>query len=207
LADGDARGTLHKGLRKESPSADSYELEAPGITRRHRPRRPFLAPLWVIILLVFGAVGLAVLFTRFAGTTMVVLVHPTRGSDDLPLTEQGQQRAQSLALMFAGPQGVAGSLDALYVADTRSARDTMAPLAGRLGRQPVPVPAANAGRVAARMLREHSGRTMLLVARSDQVPALVRELSGAEVPSGEDDVGYILSIPTVGEASVLRFRY
>jgi hypothetical protein len=183
-------------------------LDAPGITRRRRPRRPFLAPLWLTFLLVLTAVALALLLVHFMGTTLVVLVQPAdsaQTSDDQPLSVQGQQRAQNLALIFAAPPGVKGGLDALYVADIRSARETLAPLAGRLGRQPVPVPAANPGRVAARMLREHSGGTMLLVARSDQLPGLVRALSGAEVPPGPDD--YILSIPTIGQATLLRFRY
>jgi hypothetical protein len=181
-------------------------LEAPGITRRRRPRRPFLAPLWVIILLVLMAAGLVLLILHFAGTTVVVVVHPP-GGDDRPLSVEGQERAQNLALLFGEPRGAAGRLDAVYAADIESARQTLAPLASRLGQQPVAVPAANPSRAVARMLRQHSGGTMLLVVRSDQLPDLVRELSGARVPPAADDTGYILSIPTIGEASLLRFRY
>jgi hypothetical protein len=185
-------------------------MEAPGITRRRRPRRPFLAPLWLITLLVLAVATLAFLVLRFASTTVVVLVHPPlEGSvlpgNDPPLSAQGQQQAQRLAIMFGDP-GVTGHLDALYVSDTRSARDTLAPLAERLGQHPVVIP-ADPGRIASRVLREHHGGTVLVVASGDRVPELVRKLSGIRVPPGQDDAGYIVGIPSLGQASLLRFRY
>lgn len=184
-------------------------MEAPGITRRRRPRRPFLAPLWVVGLAVLAAAGLALLLVHFMGTTVVVVVHvPVEGvqsGDDPQLSAQGQERARSLALMFGEP-GAKGSLDALYVSDAPGARETLAPLAVRLGKQPVPVPTAvTPASMAARVVREHYGGTVLLVAPGAQVPAVVRALSGNVVPPG--DAGYIVSIPTIGQANLVRFQY
>ena len=186
-------------------------MEAPGITRRRRPRRPFLAPLWVVGLAVLAAAGLALLLVHFMGTTVVVVVHaPVEGTqlgDDPRLSDQGQQRAHNLAMMFGEP-GSQGSVDALYVSDAPGARETLAPLAERLGKQPLPVPAAaTPARTAARMMHEHSGGTVLVVARGEQVPALVRALSGEVVPPGPDDAGYIVSVPTIGQANLVRFQY
>jgi len=158
--------------------------------------------------MVLAAAGLPLLLVQFMGTTVIVVVQPPQegqvAADDPSLSAQGQERARSLAVMF-GEAGHKGSLDALYVSDTPVARQTLAPLAERLGKQPVPVPAAGPARAVARMVRGHEGGTVLLVASSGQVPGLVRALSGTEVPP--DDAGYIVSIPTLGQASLVRFRY
>jgi hypothetical protein len=188
-------------------------MEAPGITRRRRPRRPFLAPLWLTALLVLAVaslVFLALLALRLESPTVVVLVHPPLEGrplpgDDPPLSAQGQQQAQRLAIMFGDP-GVTGHLDALYVSDTRSARDTLAPLAERLRQQPVVV-STDPARTVSRVMREHAGGTVLVVASGDRMPELVRRLSGTRLPPGQDDAGYIVGIPTFGRASLLRFRY
>ena len=111
-------------------------MEPPGITRH---RRPFLAPLWVTLLAAAGGGRVvAWAFYRDASTTVVILVHPaekTPGTiDDPPLSPEGEERAQRLAQMFAGP--AVGSIDAIYASDDRRAQQTAAPLAERLHRVP-----------------------------------------------------------------------
>jgi hypothetical protein len=39
------------------------------------------------------------------------------------------------------------------------------------------------------------------------MPDLVRQLSGVEVQREGDDVIYVVSIPTIGRANLLRFKY
>lgn len=188
-------------------TAIGLPMEAPGITRRRRPRRPFLAPLWVVALAVLAAAGLALLLVHFMGTTVVVVVHvPVEGSQsgDDPPSLSVQARARSLALMFGEP-GARGSLEALYVSAAPGARETLAPLAERLGQQPVPVPAGlTPAAMASRMLREHSGASVLLVASGEQVPGVVAALSGSVVPG---DADYIVSVPTIGQSNLVRFQY
>jgi phosphohistidine phosphatase SixA len=191
-----------------SPAARSTPMDPPGITRRRRPRRPFLAPLWMITLAVLAAVGVALLILHSANTTVVVVVHPVEQGpgDDPPLSAEGEQRAQRLAAMF-GSQAQIGQLNALYVSDARRSQQTVAPLAELLGKQPVVVPRDDPEGTAARVMEEHQGDTVLVVGTSAMTPDLVRHLSGVEIQPGQDDVGYVVSIPSIGRANLLRFRY
>jgi len=190
-----------------SPAARSTLMDSPGITRRRRPRRPFLLPLWITTLAILAAVGVALLILHSANTTVVVLVHPVEGpADDPSLSAQGEQRAQRLAAMF-GSQAQIGRLDALYVTDTRRSQQTVAPLAQMLRKQPVVVPSDDPEGTAARVMEEHKGDTVLVVGTTAMMPDLVRHLSGMEIQGGQEDEGYVVSIPSIGRANLLRFRY
>jgi len=190
-------------------------MEAPAIINRHR--RPFLLPVWLSFAAVF-ALFVAALVTFFiyrsATTTTVVLLarHAEKevsSIQDPPLSAEGEQRAQRLAQMFGRAQGV-GKIDAIYVSDARRTQQTAAPLAERLGKQVVVVPAADTKGLASRVMREHDGDTILIVGHSNTVPALIHELADIDVPPvGDDeyDTLYILSIPSFGHASVLRMEY
>jgi phosphohistidine phosphatase SixA len=183
-------------------------MDPPGITSRRGPRRPFLAPVWLTTLAVLTAVGVAIAILHSANTTVVVLVHPVEkdAGDDPPLSPEGEQRAQRLAAMF-GSQTQAGRLDALYVSDVRRAQQTVAPLAELLRKQPVVVPKDDPEGTASRVMEEHQGDTVLVVGTRAMMPDLVRQLSGVEVQPSQEDVGYVVSIPSIGRANLLRFRY
>lgn len=189
-----------------APAARPVPMPSPGITRRRRPRRPFLAPLWLISAAALGLLGLGLLVLHLASTTVVVLVQENASADTV--SAAGEQRAQRLAEMFgSSAQGQVGHLDALYVSDAREARETATPLAELLHQQPVIVPRNDPDGTASRVLDEHGGDTVLVVGTQDTMPDLVRDLSGVEVPPAQDDVGYVVSIPSIGRANVLRFRY
>jgi phosphohistidine phosphatase SixA len=186
---------------------------APAVTRY---RRPFLAPVWLTMLAalcVFIALGVAVALYRSASTTLVVLVRPAEKEagtiDDPPLSPEGEERAQMLAQMLGETTGV-GRLDAIFVSDSRRAQQIMMPLAERLGKRPVVVPNGDIGSMASRITRGHEGGTVLFVGNGSNIPQLVQELTGIEVgPSSdtEHDSLYVVSIPTLGRANVLRIRY
>jgi broad specificity phosphatase PhoE len=190
-------------------------MEAPAIINRHR--RPFLLPVWLSFAAVF-ALFVAALVTFFiyrsATTTTVVLLarHAEKevsSIHDPPLSAEGEQRAERLAQMFGRGKGV-GKIDAIYVSDARRTQQTAAPLAERLGKQVIVVPAADTKGLASRVMREHEGDTVLIVGHSNTVPALIHELGDIDVPPiGDDeyDTLYILSIPSFGHASVLRMEY
>ncbi len=185
-------------------------MEAPAVTRY---RRPFLAPVWLTMLAVVFALGVAFAIYRSASTTVVVLVRPAEKDaatiDDPPLSPDGEQRAQMLAQLLGENSGV-GRLDAIYASDSRRAQQIIAPLAERLGKRPVIVQGSDVGAVANRITRGHDGGTVLFVGNGTLIPQLVQELSGIEPNSSnerEHDTLYVVSIPTFGRANVLRLRY
>ncbi|HEY6924388.1 MAG TPA: histidine phosphatase family protein [Steroidobacteraceae bacterium] len=185
-------------------------MEPPAVTRY---RRPFLAPLWLTMLVVVCALGVAVTVYFSALTTVVVLVQPAEkvaGTiDDPPLAPDGEQRAQVLAQMLGETSG-AGHLDAIFVSDSRRAQQVIRPLAERLGKQPTVIPGTDIGAIAGRITRGHDGATLLFVGNGATVPPLVHDLSGIEVGPSHDtehDTLYVVSIPTYGKAKVLRIKF
>jgi broad specificity phosphatase PhoE len=185
-------------------------MEPPAITRY---RRPFLAPLGVIpvALLVLAAVGW--LIYQGANTTAVLLVQPADKEPgtiaDPPVSPEGEERADRLAQMFATPAGP-GQVDVIYESDERRAQQTAAPLAERLHQSPVVFVAGDAGSAAARAVRDHSGGTILMVASGTHIAEIVEALTGSrpsDPPSADSDVLYVISVPRIGHAHLVRIRY
>ncbi len=184
-------------------------MEAPAITRY---RRPFFAPLWVSLLaaaFVIGALGFAVY--RSAGTTVVLLMRPAAKDPgtiaDPPLSPEGEERAQRLAHLFG--DGVAATgLDAIYVTEDRRAQQSAAPLAQRLHRVPVIFGAAGVRATAARLLHDHTGQAVLVIAGGGSFAQMLRALGGEELPAVQDDadVIYVVSLPRFGRARLVRLR-
>jgi broad specificity phosphatase PhoE len=186
-------------------------MEAPAITRR---RRPFLAPIWLPALAAVLVVVLAICAYRSVSTTTTVVVvrHAEKALgtiDDPPLSPEGEQRSERLALIF-GERAGAGHLDAIYVTDTRRTQQSAAPLAARLHLVPIVLRAADISAIAGRLLQEHRGGAVLFVGHGNTLPQLVRELSGKEIdPIPDEDYGeiYVLSVPRFGKASLVRLKY
>jgi broad specificity phosphatase PhoE len=186
--------------------------ETPSLIRR---RRPFLAPLW---LLGFGAiVVLAAAFTYWnsATTTTVVLIRHAEKQvgaiSDAPLSPPGEVRASRLAQMF-GDATPFGRVQRIYVTDTRRTQQTAAGIAQRLSLTPVIVDAkAGSKQLAQRVLRENRGGRALVVGHSNTVPEIVAALTGQKdvPPIGDEefDTLYVVSVPSIGRASVLRIKY
>ncbi|HEV7446384.1 MAG TPA: phosphoglycerate mutase family protein [Steroidobacteraceae bacterium] len=190
-------------------------MEAPALISRHR--RPFLLPVWLSFAAVFGlflAALVAFFLYRSASTTTVVVLARHAEKDlssiqDPPLSAEGEQRAERLAQMFGRSKGV-GRIDAIYVSDARRTQQTAAPLAERLGKHAVVVPAADTKGLVTRVMHEHEGGTVLIIGHSNTVPELIHELGDIDVPPfGDDeyDTLYVLSIPSFGQASLLRMEY
>ena len=147
-------------------------------------------------------------------TTIVLVRHAEKqvgAIDDAPLTPQGEQRATRLAQMFGDSEAL-GRVQKIYVTDTRRSQQTAASLAQRLGIEPTVVEAriSNAD-LARKVLRENRGGLALVVGHSNTVPPLVRELSGSdkvpEMGDEEFDTLYVVTVPTIGRASVVRMKY
>jgi broad specificity phosphatase PhoE len=180
-------------------------------------RRPFLTPIWLTVIGAVLAVGLlgfsAWVWATAPSTTVVVIRHAEKvldGSPDPKLDPAGEARAELLARMFGDSHSI-GCVSAIYVSPTQRNRLTAAPLAARLGLTPVVLDSVDSKGLAHRVLREHVGGRILVVGHRDTVPDIVEALSGIKQvpPIGEDEYGtmYIVSVPRIGRANVLRVTY
>lgn len=186
-------------------------MEPPGITRH---RRPFLAPLYLGVLVAAVLFALGWAFYSTATTTVVFLVRPAEKApgaiDDPPVSPEGEARAERLAYMFGGDKEGAVRLDGIYESDDRRAQQTAVPLIERLHRSPIVFQAAEARAIAAQALREHAGGTVLVIASGPALAQMVQELAdgnpAAAVPD-DPDIIYVVSIPRFGRAHLSGFRF
>ena len=185
-------------------------------SRANLQHKPFLTPIWLIVIAAFAAFGIALLcawiwFT--AGSTTVIVVRhaeKTLTEPDPPLSPAGEARAELLARMF-GDSGAVGRLNGIYVSDTLRSRSTAAPLASRLGITATVAPNDDSRRLASRVLSENRGKRVMIVGHSNTVPDIVAALSDRnDIPKMDDkDYGvmYIVTVPSIGRANVLRLNY
>jgi len=181
-------------------------------------RRAFLTPIWLMAITAAVSLGLMIFAAWVWGTagstTIIVIRHAEKDLSadptDPPLNPAGQARAVLLAQMF-GAAGVPGRLDAIYVSPALRNRLTAAPLAERLGVAETVAPADDPKALARRALREHAGGRALIVGHTDTVPRIVAELSGnPRIPDmGDQEYGtmYIVTVPRIGRANLLRLHY
>jgi phosphohistidine phosphatase SixA len=186
--------------------------ETPTLIRR---RRPFLAPIWLLALAALGFVAAAFTYWNSATTTTIVLIRHAEKQvgaiSDAPLAPEGETRAARLAQML-GDSSVFGRVQNIYVTDTRRTQQTAAGVAQRLALNPIVAEAKTGAReLARRVLEENRGGRALIVGHSNTVPEMVAALSGQDdVPAIRDDefdTMYVVTVPTIGRASVLRLKY
>jgi broad specificity phosphatase PhoE len=147
-------------------------------------------------------------------TTVIVIRHAEKDVNvnpaDPPLNPAGEARAALLAQMFGDAKAL-GHVEAIYVSPALRNRLTAAPLAARLGIGETVAPADDPESLARRVLHEHGGRRVLIVGHADTVPQIVAALSAnSKIPEiGAEEYGtmYIVAVPRIGRANVLRLRY
>jgi phosphohistidine phosphatase SixA len=175
-------------------------------------RRPFMAPLMIPVLgIVMAAAGVYWLGS-WARTTVVVLVRHAEGgestSGDPDLSPAGERRVAPLGALL-GDLLADRKVDYLYAADTRRAQQTAAPVANEF-RLPINLIASSDWPgLAARIKREHRGKTVVVVGYSTTLPAVISQLSGTDFAMRDDeyDAVYVVVMPSPGETRVLRMRY
>jgi len=176
-----------------------------------------MTPIWLFGSVGLLALGVAILAVWMWGTanatTVIVIRHAEKEAGDLvdpQLSAAGEARAALLERMF-GDSKDPGRLDAIYTSPALRNRLTIAPLAAQLGMVPIVAPADDAKGVALRALREHSGGRVLIVGHVNTVPKIVSALSGrSDIPGiDERDYGvmYVVTVPRIGRANVLRMNY
>lgn len=150
-------------------------------------RGPFLIPIWLSAIGAFAVFVVALLalwavwvwFTANS-TTVIVIRHAEKAAvsePDPPLSAAGEARAALLARMLGETQGP-GRLDAIYISSALRNRMTAAPLAGRLGITPIVASTDDPKGLAHRVLRENSGKRVMVIGHVDTVPDIVAALSG-----------------------------
>jgi 2,3-bisphosphoglycerate-dependent phosphoglycerate mutase len=183
-------------------------------------RGPFLIPIWLtamgaIVIFCIAVFALWALWVWATANSTVVIVirHAEKESvsvPDPPLSEAGQARAALLVRMFGETQG-AGRLDAIYTTSALRNQMTAAPLAARLGIVPIVASGDDPKRLAHRIVRENSGKRVMVIGHTNTVPDIVAALSGrSDIPQmGEKEFGtmYIVTVPRVGHPNVLRLSY
>ena len=102
-------------------------------------------------------------------------------------------------------------LNAIYVSPTLRSRMTAAPLAARLNLTPIAVSSDDPKALARRALHDFSGGRVLVIGHVNTVPQIVAELANrSDIPAldeAEFDVMYIVTVPRIGHANVLRLNY
>jgi broad specificity phosphatase PhoE len=110
-----------------------------------------------------------------------------------------------------GDDRLKNRVDAIYVMPTLATQATALPLAGKLGIKPVVVAPLGPRAWARRILREHRGGRILVVAPASAARDLAAQLSGvADIPPilpMEFGTMYIVTVPRIGRANLLRVDY
>jgi len=164
-----------------------------------RPVRSGFLLAWLFL----SALGLAA-----QDTTVVLLRHAERQSlfdGDSPLAEAGLRRAEALVPLLTGFRP-----SALYASDLRRTQQTLAPVATSLGLTPVLRPKDGSVALAAEILRDQRGRTVVVCWHHDLMKKLVRALGvKGPVPYWSLDTYdrlWIVTIPARGEARLVDKR-
>ena len=181
-------------------------------------RRPFLAPIGLVAITVTAGIVILIAAAWFlvtsTSTTVILVRHAPQmlgiNGVDPPLSAEGEARAASLARLL-GDTHLKSRVAAIYVSEKLRSRATAAPLAQMLGITPVVVDEDDARGLARRVLRDHPGETILIVGHANTLPAIVADLSGmADIPPVEPSdyaTVYVVTVPRVGRAGVVRLRY
>ena len=96
------------------------------------------------------------------------------GATDPDLTEEGRRNAELLVSALATPPA------AIFVTDTKRARQTAAPLAARLGIEPIVYDPSNTALLVSEVMKEPP--PVLIIGHSNTVPEIVAALSGGQRP-------------------------
>lgn len=178
--------------------------------RRRRRRRNRIQ---IIVIYIAIAIGLAWFFESQATTTIIFVRHADKSAEpaaDPGLSEAGVRRVQELTRQLVDADVVAG-IDAVYATPTRRAQETARPVADRLNLPIETYDKADTETVLERILENHKGKIILVVAHSDTLPVLIANLGASKVvpaiAENEYDNIYIIAIPWFGKTKTIRLRY
>lgn len=141
-----------------------------------------------------------------APVTIFVVRHAERASTeaDSPLSEAGKARAERLATMLASA-GVTHALSTQFI----RTKDTVAPLAHRMGITPAVVDASDMNTLITTLQGLPAGSRALVAGHSNTINVIVGRLTGQQIPALDDaeyDRLYVVTLRGgVGTAVLLHF--
>jgi broad specificity phosphatase PhoE len=138
-------------------------------------------------------------------TTVIIVRHAEKSAPtgDIPLSEAGFERAQTLARVVSD-----AGISAIYTSKFLRTIQTAEPSARLLGLVPQQINEVEA--LAKNILDDHAGQTVLVVHHSDTLPKLIVALGARTKPMIRDDEFDKLFVVTVyapHKAKVLILRY
>jgi 2,3-bisphosphoglycerate-dependent phosphoglycerate mutase len=139
-------------------------------------------------------------------TTVILTRHAeidTAHGADPPLNAQGKRRAELLRSMLAE-----SGIDAIYVSHFSRTRETARPLAVSQGR--IPIVLDEPKDIAADILSNHPGDTVLVVGHSNTVPETIGILGGGRLPVIDEHEFNNLFVATVfqpDKAAIVKLKY
>jgi broad specificity phosphatase PhoE len=178
--------------------------------KRRRQRRAYTLLAYAVVVF-----ALAWYFDSHATTTIIFVRHADTdqamsANADPSLNAVGRARAEWLADYLELVDVVAGP-DAIYVSEFKRTQQTAAPLADRLGIEPVVADHYDVVGFMKSVLSEHKREIVLVVSHSDAIAPLVEELHGSKNISDfapdEYDRVLIVTIPTYGKVKTLQLSY
>lgn len=132
-------------------------------------------------------------------TTVVLIRHADRILLSPELSEEGRARAAAL------PAAVADlKIDAIYSPDTKRNLDTVRPLADQRG---ITVKTIGLSDVAARLVTENPGKTVLWVGNKGNLETIYGDLGGEGPPPAEYGELYVVTVRDRGPPAVSKRHF
>ena len=141
-------------------------------------------------------------------TTVLLLRHAEKSatpSNDPPLSEAGQARAQTL-VHVAGEAG----MTAIYTTEFLRTQQTVQPLATHLSLTINQVNVNDVEGLVYQVLSDQRGEIVMICGHSNTIPQIIEGLGGDLIPSideNEYDNLFIVTIYGFGRATVVRLNY
>ena len=167
-------------------------------------RRAFVLGFSILILTALSGISVAdehtIVRSPSGTTTTIILIrHADRNMFSKNLNEAGRARAAAL------PAAVAKfDIQAIYSPDKKRNIETAKPLARLKG---IKIQVIKDSQVAARLVNENPGKTVLWVGNSANLEEIYRDLGGeGRAPLSYGDL-YILKVPDKGETEVIKRHF
>lgn len=132
-------------------------------------------------------------------TTLILLRHADRNVFSENLDDDGRARAAALPAALEGVH-----IDAIYSPDLARNLDTVAPLAKQRGLTANVIPVS---RVAARLVGENPGKTVLWVGNTTNLEGIYEDIGGEGPPPVVYGDLFIAQVPDKGPAQVTKLHY
>lgn len=168
----------------------------------------------VVFSMLFAVLGALVIFAYFATfsrpiTTVILVRHAEKNIEpnnpDPDLSPAGQARAQELARMFSN-----AGVNAIYATQYKRTKETVKPLADRLGLPVSLVDARETAELLKQILTNHRGQTIFVAGHNNTVPEIATALGGETlplIPESEFDNMFIVTVYRFGRAKVVKLKY